>query len=169
MRRLFPSSMGAGENKRGWKTQLTQTCYVDDKITQGKTLRWSRAGDVLENFVKAAVEVLRFGSVCFPTCHLPGCPCTHVCSWHQVWEALYPRASHRHPNSAFVSKKLLQCSSDTETNTVNPEADKTQYHRGREQSQTPITLTPLESRSPQTTAHQPAQATGCRRPCFYHG
>ena len=32
----------------------------------------------------------------------------------------------------------------------------------------PITLTPLESCSPQTTVHQPAQGTGCRHPCFYH-
>lgn len=32
----------------------------------------------------------------------------------------------------------------------------------------PITLTPVESCSPQTTAHQPAQGTGFRHPCFYH-
>lgn len=32
----------------------------------------------------------------------------------------------------------------------------------------PMTLTPLESCPPQTTAHQPAQGTGCRRPCLYH-
>ena len=117
-------------------------------------------GTFLKKFFKVTVGVLRFGSVCFPTCHLPDSPLPHhlllapglgsplasiPAQALQQWITPHPWISHRHQKSVLVSKKHLPVLlRPAERNTVNLEADKTLSitETQVEQSQIPYHLDP---------------------------
>jgi len=116
-------------------------------------------GTFLKKFFKVAVGVLRFGSVCFPTCHLPdspfprhlllapglGSPLASIPAQVLQQRITSPVNQPQAPEVCIVSKKHLPVLlRPAERNTVNLEADKTLgiTETQVEQSQIPYHLDP---------------------------